>query len=125
MLLPYPDVSLLSARPPIPQVWRETDSGAELPVTIWFPVPPPGYVALGCVAEPGHYEPDPNVVRCVARTAVQPAELGRLAIWRDHKGAALWKCSMWQVHNAARSFLSRRDHDSPNKDLAYDVVLDE
>lgn len=105
----------------IRQVWRDTDSGARTPVTIWMPRAPPGYVTLGCVAVPDYYEPDKSVTRCVRRDRAAPADLGRLSIWRDRKGAALWKCSLWQVHNAARTFLARRDHESPDKALAFDV----
>ncbi|GJP54206.1 hypothetical protein CLOM_g13301 [Closterium sp. NIES-68] len=106
-------------------VWRDTDSGARTPVTIWAPRAPEGYVAVGCVAVPDYYEPDRSAVACVAVGAVRAAELGRLPIWRDRKGAALWKCSLWQVHNAARSFLARRDHESPPAGMAVDVLVEE
>ncbi|CAI6011354.1 unnamed protein product [Closterium sp. NIES-65] len=106
-------------------VWRDTDSGACTPVTIWAPRAPEGYVAVGCVAVPDYYEPDRSAVACVAAGAVGAAELGRLPIWRDRKGAALWKCSLWQVHNAARTFLARRDHESPPPGMAFDVKVED
>jgi vacuolar protein sorting-associated protein 13A/C len=33
--------------------------------SLWLPVAPPGYVALGCVASRGFNPPDPDCMRCV------------------------------------------------------------
>lgn len=33
--------------------------------SVWLPVAPPGYVALGCVGSRGFNPPDPDCVRCV------------------------------------------------------------
>eukprot|EP00897_Mesotaenium_endlicherianum_P008373 jgi/Mesen1/7564/ME000392S06833 len=104
-------------------IWRDTDSGAKTPVTIWMPRAPPGFVALGCVAVSDYYEPDRLVVRCVHKDCVAPADISKQPTWRDRKGAALWKCSMWQVLNDARTFLARRDHDQPPTTLAFGVVI--
>lgn len=103
------------------QIWRDTDSGAQEPVTIWRPRAPSGYVALGCVAVPDYYEPDRSIVRCVRQECTTPARLGEEPTWRDHKGAALWQCSLWQVDNQARTFLARRDHQRPNEEAALAV----
>ncbi|CAI7855451.1 unnamed protein product, partial [Closterium sp. NIES-53] len=123
----YRDIGAGNFAPPLgfDLVWRDTDSGARTPVTIWVPRAPEGYVAVGCVAVPDYYEPDRSAVACVAAGAVGAAELGRLPIWRDRKGAALWKCSLWQVHNAARTFLARRDHESPPPGMAFDVKVED
>lgn len=103
------------------QIWRDTDSGAREPVTIWRPRAPAGYLALGCVAVPDYYEPDRSIIRCIQQEFTIPGKLGEEPIWRDHKGAALWQCSLWQVDNQARTFLARRDHQRPNEDGALAV----
>eukprot|EP00271_Cylindrocystis_brebissonii_P008358 TRINITY_DN2254_c0_g1_i1.p1 TRINITY_DN2254_c0_g1~~TRINITY_DN2254_c0_g1_i1.p1 ORF type:complete len:1958 (-),score=356.45 TRINITY_DN2254_c0_g1_i1:258-5252(-) len=103
-------------------VWRDTDSGAKTPVTIWMPRAPPGYLALGCVAVADYYEPEARgVVSCVRRDCCGPAPLGRI-IWQDRKSAALWRCSLWAVLNNAHTFLARRDHSSPDPSQAFTVA---
>ena len=105
------------------QVWRDTDSHAKTPVTIWMPRAPSGYVSLGAVAVADYYEPNKKtVVKCVRRDCVSLAELGR-CIWRDRKGAALWKCGLWAVMNDAHTFLARRDHQQPTPLQAFIVSV--
>ena len=36
-------------------------------VSLWEPVPPPGYVCLGDVAESGSNPPDTNKIRCIPK----------------------------------------------------------
>eukprot|EP00884_Botryococcus_braunii_P010316 jgi/Botrbrau1/19286/Bobra.0073s0029.1 len=69
-------------------VWR--DNG-RLPVTMWEPLPPPGYRALGTVvlgalspnsaAQAVHY-PEPDLVVCIRQDLCQNARLADAAIWK-------------------------------------------
>ncbi|KAL3679175.1 hypothetical protein R1sor_022131 [Riccia sorocarpa] len=103
-------------------VWRDTESGAREPVTIWRPRAPAGYIAIGCVVVPDYFEPDREVLRCVRKDCVGNVPLGQVPLWRDYNGSALWHCSLWQVQNDARTFLARRDHQPPPPNLAYTVL---
>jgi vacuolar protein sorting-associated protein 13A/C len=42
---------------------------------VWMPVAPPGYLALGCVAERGHMPPSPSVFRCIHSDLVTSGSL--------------------------------------------------
>lgn len=42
---------------------------------IWMPIAPPGYVALGCVAERGTAPPSSSVVHCVHKDLVTSASI--------------------------------------------------
>lgn len=64
------------------QVWLDTGSGADMDGSIWMPVPPPGYVALGAVANTGHSAPNPNKLVCMRFDLVQTGTIGAL-IWSD------------------------------------------
>lgn len=104
------------------QVWRDTESRAREPVTIWKPRPPAGYVAIGSVVVPDYCEPEREVIRCVRRDRAGNVALGQVPLWRDYKGAAIWHCSLWQVQNEAHTFLAKRDHQPPPPNLAYTVL---
>lgn len=63
-------------------IWQNLDTGDDEPVSLWQPVAPEGYVALGCIAVKGHSrrEPDPkreglHQLRCVHRSCVQLSTL--------------------------------------------------
>ncbi|KAL2613699.1 hypothetical protein R1flu_025391 [Riccia fluitans] len=103
-------------------VWRDTESGAREPVTIWRPRAPTGYTVIGCVVVPDYCEPDREVLRCVRKDCVGNVPLGQVPLWRDYNGSALWHCSLWQVQNDAHTFLARRDHQPPPPNLAYTVL---
>lgn len=45
-------------------------------LTIWEPVPPEGYVALGCLAEPGHDPPALSDIVCINAAVGIEAPLG-------------------------------------------------
>lgn len=48
---------------------------ADTMCSIWFPVSPEGYVALGCVASPGRSQPPISSVFCVLASLVTPCGL--------------------------------------------------
>jgi len=73
-------------------VWQNLDAENDEPVSLWQPVPPEGYVALGCVAVKGHQkrEPDPNreglqQLRCVHKSCVQVSTLQH-GLWSFRPG---------------------------------------
>ena len=77
-------------------VWRD----ASLPgraVTLWEPVPPPGYVALGCVAVPRLEEPRSVAVRCVREDlCFEAAVAGGEPIWAGESGdPSRWRVGLW------------------------------
>jgi hypothetical protein len=45
-------------------------------VSLWEPVPPPGYVCLGDVAESGPNPPDTNKIRCLPKKCVKKIPIG-------------------------------------------------
>ena len=88
------------------------ERNAKRRVTLWRPLPPEGYAALGCVAVRGgregvHSEP-PHVpeFRCVRVDCTQPSSLAS-KVWDDAgTRKAKVRCSVWQAENAASTFLA-------------------
>ena len=60
-------------------VWRST---GRTPVTLWEPVPTPGYRALGTVATPALEVPTQHDVLCVREDTCRPAAVFDSAAWR-------------------------------------------
>jgi hypothetical protein len=104
-------------------IWRDTGSGAAERVTLWQPVPPPGFAAVGCVAVGGYAEPERSVCRCVSVERVYASDVFEEATWRDGGAAGAWRCSIWQVDNDAGTFLARRAHTPPPAGLALGALL--
>jgi len=69
------------------QVWNDKGSGADMDGSIWMPVPPSGYVALGAVSQNGYNQPDVPQLRCMRFDLVTAAEFGQL-IWNDKGSGA-------------------------------------
>jgi len=67
--------------------WTDAGSGATLDCSIWEPVCPPHFNALGNVATNGEYPPPYSVV-CVKDTYTQVSKVHRHAIWNDRGSGA-------------------------------------
>ncbi|MCK8657170.1 Vps62-related protein [Pseudomonas umsongensis] len=89
----------LALKPPIDfeQVWRDTGSGAKADCSIWRPIPPDGYVALGQVSSNGRDRPSLNSVRCVRADLVAPSFISDL-IWNDKGSGAKQSFSAWGIY---------------------------
>lgn len=104
-------------------LWREAGSGATEPVTLWAPLPPPGFAALGCVAVAGEERPARGCVRCVAIARTYASEVFEEATWRDPALPGGMRCSLWQVDNDAATFITVRGHERPDPSAARGALL--
>lgn len=82
-------------------------NGGNVPGTIWYPVPPDGYVSLGCICDASNPDqPSAPSYRCLRRDLVDGSQAGAL-IWNsDGTGTAL-EISLWQNAGVANSFLAQ------------------
>ena len=76
------------------QVWTDKGSGAYQDGSIWLPVPPPGYVPLGCVVQVGYSTPSTDVMMCVREDLVTYAQTGPL-VWSDKGSGADKDVTLW------------------------------
>ena len=65
--------------------------------SIWRPIPPDGYVALGMVCSNGREKPSLNTVRCVRADLVIASPVGDV-IWNDKGSGAKQNFSAWSIH---------------------------
>ena len=108
------------------QVWSSTAASASCAgpreVTVWRPVAPPGFAALGCVASLGPSPPPRGAVRCVRTSALTRALLGEcvyMVAAGNTPSAA--EGSLWCVNNGACTFWASRGLDPPERGPLADV----
>ncbi|ANW18409.1 Vps62-related protein [Streptomyces clavuligerus] len=120
-------------------VWTDRGSGAHSDASIWRPVPPPGYVALGDVCVRGYNAPSLPDYRCVkngdvrGHTYVREATIGG-CIWNDRGTGSGSSVSLWSItppnyppDNVERlilgvdTFVANSNHDKPTRTV---YVLD-
>lgn len=77
-------------------VWKESGSGTSARTSIWRPIAPEGYVALGLTCSSDHNKPSFNSVRCVRIDLVVAATVGDL-IWDDKGSGATLNFSAWGI----------------------------
>ena len=104
-------------------VWRDTGRALRgRPVSLWMPVPPEGFVALGAVAVTGQQKPAGGAVRCVREDLVYECQVFDSPLLhgagRDREA---WPVSAWPVDNALGTFLVSRGHGPPEA-TPYDTL---
>eukprot|EP01018_Ginkgo_biloba_P007485 Gb_23775 [translate_table: standard] len=90
--------------------------------TVWMPIPPQGYVALGCVVSAGRDQPSLSSALCVSTASVTPC---------PHKDCIFFtypqqdignaKHAFWRVDNSVGSFLPRQCEAEHSNWKAYDL----
>jgi len=92
------DTSGTALRPPTDYepVWADHGSGAHWDGSMWRPIPPAGYVAMGLVCNSGYDKPSTDVVRCVRQDLAVVGYPGD-PIWNDVNSGAHSDFSSWRV----------------------------
>ncbi|MGJ7515139.1 Vps62-related protein [Pseudomonas baetica] len=109
------------------QVWKDSGSGAKKDCTLWRPIPPDGYVALGLVCSIGQEKPSVHAVRCVRADLVIECRVGDL-IWSEGRGL-MHNFSAWgitlpaakagEIYFAPGTFVSDGSGRKPAENLTY------
>ena len=92
------DLSGDALKPPtgFEQVWNDHGSGGTHDGSIWRPVAPDGYVAMGLVVSGGYDQPSLDSVRCVHESLVHRGTPGD-ALWSDAGSGAHLDFGSWEV----------------------------
>lgn len=109
------------------QVWNDSGSGAKKNCTLWRPIPPDGYVALGLVCSMGPEKPSVHAVRCVRADLVIESYVGDL-IWSEGRGFthnfSAWGITLpaaeaGEIYFAPGTFVSDGSGNKPAGNLTY------
>lgn len=96
------------------------DDGTQAPISIWMPLAPDGYVAMGCVVSDEYLEPES--VMCIKKERVKNISKQAQHTWTEDKTRfSPWKISFYQVNNEARTFVAVRDEGSSLEFEAWEV----
>lgn len=89
--------------------------------SIWRPIAPPGYVALGCVAKMGSVSPSLSVVNCVRIDLVTSASINDCIFYVPPGLRSEAGFSIWRIDNAAGSFFAHQCTEPPLHPSIYDL----
>ncbi|XP_020693465.1 uncharacterized protein LOC110107531 [Dendrobium catenatum] len=98
-----------------------SQSGSNADCSIWMPIPPPGYTAVGCVAQVGSQPPSNHVVYCLRSDLVTSTTYSDCIFYVPPQPRALSGFSIWHVDNVLGSFYAHSSVDYPSKDESFDL----
>ncbi len=78
------------------QIYNDAGTGGDQDGSIWMPIPPTGYVALGMVGMNGHGKPHREAVVCVREDLTVPVRVGEY-IFDDRGSGGDSDLSVWGI----------------------------
>ncbi|KAI5061209.1 hypothetical protein GOP47_0023714 [Adiantum capillus-veneris] len=96
---------------------KDLDKGC----SIWKPMAPPGYVALGCIAAIGPMPPPLTSVYCIRSDLVTSASINDCVLYASSHSGIEKDFSIWRIENVAGSFLAHLSLKPPARSEIYDV----
>jgi len=78
------------------RIYHDAGTGGDQDGSIWMPIAPPGYRALGMVGMNGHGKPSPNAVVCVRNDLTTYASVGKKTFTDSGSGGDL-DLSVWSI----------------------------
>lgn len=69
-----------------PLIVSDGEEGVEQGCSVWLPIPPEGYVALGCVVWKGQEEPPKSAALCVLTSFISPCSMRDCINIQGHHG---------------------------------------
>lgn len=98
------------------------DNSEQSECRVWMPIPPEGYVALGCVVSRGREEPLLSSSLCVSATLVTPCALKDCVFFSyPQLNYENKKHAFWRVDNSVGSFVPRQSETGHPKWKSYDL----
>lgn len=89
--------------------------------SLWLPVPPPGYKALGCVATVGDQAPANHIVYCIRADLVTSTKYSECLFNVPSNPPYPSGFSIWRLDNVVGSFFPYPSVDCPSNEFCYDL----
>lgn len=102
------------------QVWNDSGSGGSNDGSVWYPVPPDGYVSIGFVGQNGYDQPNIPNYMCVRQDMVAPTSAAGL-IWNDQGSGAGMDVSLYQIDGIPGLFVAQGDY-NPFSGSAFQLI---
>lgn len=94
------------------QIWNDQGSGGHNDGSIWQPVPPDGYVAIGAVATTGYAPPAIANYACLRRDQVEPTTYG-VFIWSDQGSGGDNDVEIFGITGVSNAFVAQGNYGPP------------
>ncbi|XP_062223332.1 uncharacterized protein LOC133922148 [Phragmites australis] len=98
-----------------------SQSTEENECSIWIPVPPPGYLSLGCVVNIGRQPPSNHVVYCLRSDLATSASFSDCIHTLLPAPGIISGFSIWRVDNVIASFRAHSSTEEPSRIEALDL----
>ncbi|KAL3831089.1 hypothetical protein ACJIZ3_019891 [Penstemon smallii] len=89
--------------------------------SLWLPVAPPGYLALGCVAHVGNQPPPNHIVHCIRSDLVTSTAFLECILNTSANHSFETGFSIWRLDNCLGSFYAHQSSCRPSKDFCFDL----
>lgn len=99
----------------------EGHSDVDCDCSLWLPVAPPGYLALGCVAHVGSQPPPNHIVHCVRSDLVTSTAYLECIVNASANSSFESGFSIWRLDNCIGSFYAHPFDGFPPKDSCFDL----
>ncbi|XP_031738035.1 uncharacterized protein LOC101213129 isoform X1 [Cucumis sativus] len=99
----------------------EFDEKTDTDCSIWMPVPPLGYTAVGCVVHVGNQPPPTYIVYCIRSDLVSSTTYSECILNSPSNSWYETGFSIWRLDNVIGSFIGHASTDCPEKDHACDL----
>lgn len=100
---------------------EETPLNIDSDCSLWLPVAPPGYLALGCVAHIGNQPPHNHIVHCIRSDLVTSTTYLECVLSNHTNQLFDSGFSIWRLDNCAWSFYAHPSSGCPPIDCCFDL----
>lgn len=99
----------------------EGNSDLDIDCSLWMPVAPPGYLALGCVVHIGNQPPPNHVVYCIRSDLVTSTMFSECVLSGASNPYFVNGFSIWRLDNIVGTCFAHSSTESPTKDKSLDL----
>ncbi|KAK2971030.1 hypothetical protein RJ640_025804 [Escallonia rubra] len=105
------------------QAWEGVDGRCDNngDCSLWVPIAPPGYLAVGCVAHVGSHPPPNYIVHCIRSDLVTSTTYSECIFSTSLNASFSSGFSIWRVDNVLGSFYAHPSASCPPKDSCLDL----
>ncbi|XP_024982723.1 uncharacterized protein LOC112519038 isoform X5 [Cynara cardunculus var. scolymus] len=89
--------------------------------SLWTPIAPPGYLALGCVAHIGNQPPPNHTVYCIRADLATSTAYSACMFSASSNNTYPSGFSIWRLDNFLGSFYANPSVSCPSQDICYDL----
>ncbi|CAH9120434.1 unnamed protein product [Cuscuta epithymum] len=100
---------------------NQESTGVDDGCSLWLPIAPPGYMAVGCVAHLGSQQPLNHIVHCIRRDLVTSTTYLECLFNATVSTSFISGYSIWRLDNTLGSFYAHPSTKHPPKDSCFDL----